>query len=383
MTEKPRTDEQILDAVEKAARSLRRQEVMLAIASFVVGLGYLIVMLRGLSIGLRDLVSSPTRGQWVTVGWYLFLFTMLYHVAHFPVAFLRGYVVERRFRLSKQRFRRWMWAQAKKYLVSAVLVVFAGSLLYYFLRRFDRAWWLLAWVGYVVFALVINRFGGRILLPIFYKRGELADDDLKTRLEALVTRAGFQVESVKRIILDQDTRRANAAVLGLGKSKEILVSDTLLAVLAPGEIEAVVAHELGHLKRRHSELLFAAAMFISFVGFVLAAGVLYMSVESLGLSGVSDVAGFPLIVLVFTGLFFIVNPIVNYISRQMEFAADAYAAAFTGEAPALASALVKLAATNLAEKDHPWLYEVLFSAHPSPAKRVARLELASKASDKA
>jgi len=373
MDEKPRTNDEIVAALERAARSLRRQEVLLAIASFLVGLGYIVVMLAGFSAKLRDFVTGPRTPVWAVTCWYLFLFAFLYNVVHLPVSFLRGYVVEKRFRLSTQRFRRWLWSQVKKTFVAALLVVAVGSAVYYFLARFEKTWWLWAWAVYLVFGLILNRFGGKVILPIFYKRGDIHDLDLKQGIEELVTRAGFEVEAVKRIILEKDTRRANAAVLGLGRAKEILVSDTLLAALAAEEIEAVIAHELGHLKRRHGEWSFVLGMVISFLGFIIAAGVLRGAAPELGLDGVSDVAGFPLIVLVFTGLFLVLSPVLNYISRQTESAADLWAARFTGRPESLVSALEKIAATNLAEKDHPWLYEVLFSSHPSLAKRTKAL----------
>lgn len=373
MEERPRTNEEILKALERAARSLRRQETVLAVFSFVVGVGYIVVMLLWGSKQLRDFVSEGHAPGWFATASYLFLFTVIYNLAHLPVSFLRGYVVEKRFRLSTQRFQRWAWSQAKKTFVAAILVVALGGSVYFFLGRFEATWWFWAWVAYLVFGLLLNRFGGRLIVPLFYKRGEILDFDVKDRIGKLVTRAGFVVESIRRIIIEKDTKRANAAVLGIGKAKEILVSDTLLAALTPDEIDAVVAHELGHLKRRHGEWLFALGMVVSFLGFVLAAGTLKQASVALGLKGVADVAGFPLIVLVFSGFFFVLSPILNYISRQTEKAADVWAAKFTGTPEALISALEKIAATNLAEKEHPWLYEVLFSSHPSLGKRTAHI----------
>lgn len=373
MEERPRTNEEILRALERAARSLRRQETALAVLSFIVGVGYIIVMLLWGSTRLRDFAAEGRGPAWFATALYLFLFTVLYNFVHLPVSFLRGYVVEKRFRLSTQRFQRWAWSQAKKTFVAAILVVALGGAVYFFLGRFEATWWFWAWVAYLVFGLVLNRFGGRLIVPLFYKRGEILDFDVKDRIAKLVTRAGFVVESVQRIIIEKDTRRANAAVLGIGKAKEILVSDTLLSALTPDEIEAVVAHELGHLKHRHGEWLFALGMVVSFLGFVLAAGVLKQASMALGLRGVSDVAGFPLIVLVFSGFFFVLSPILNYISRQTEKSADVWAGEFIGNPETLISALEKIAATNLAEKDHPWLYEVLFSSHPSLGKRTAHI----------
>jgi STE24 endopeptidase len=377
MEEKQLSKEEFLKRLERAARSLRRQELALGIMSFCVGLAYLIVMLLWGSIRLESYVTRPVSSQPAIVFWYLLSFTILYHLVHFPISFTRGYVVQKRFRLSTQRFRRWLWSDFKKLMVSAGLIVVLGEGLYYFLRRYPDHWWLLAWCGYVVFGLLANIFGSRLILPLFYKRADLEDGDLRARIEALVRRAGFKVSGVKRIILEKDTRKANAAVVGLGAAKEILVSDTLIANLSPDEIEAVVAHELGHLKRRHAEVLFAVGIFVSFLAFVLAGGILKLSAVQLGLSGIWDVAGFPLIILVMSGLYMAVSPPLNYFSRQMEKTADLWAGRFTHNPLHLASALEKLSATNLAEREQPRYYEIIFSSHPSVSRRIAYLKAAA------
>jgi len=378
MQEERRTDAEILDAVERAARKLRNQEILLAIASFAVGLGYLVVMLAGRSADLRDFVTRPGAGQWEIVGWYLFLFTLIYNVVHLPVSFLRGYVIEKRFRLSQQRFRRWLWSQAKRFLVSALMIVALGEAVYFFLRFFDKGWWFWAWLLYLVFGLLLARYASRVLIPLFYKKAEIENAEVVDHVERIVDKAGFELKSVKCLILEKDTRRANAAVLGMGAAKEILLSDTLLATLGPAEIEAVVAHEIGHLRRHHREMLFGAGMVVSFVAFVFAAGALEMSKGALEIADVYDVAGFPLIVLVFSGLFLMVTPVLNYISRIMEHEADVWAFNLTGDVDALATALDKLAAANLAERNQPWLYEILFSTHPSPANRIEYMKEAAK-----
>lgn len=379
METKQLSQEEFLKRLERAARSLRRQELALGLTSFVVGLGYLIVMLLWGSTWLRDYVTRPVSSQWAIVFWYLLFFTLIYHVVHFPISFLRGYVVQKRFRLSTQRFRRWLWADFKKIMVSAGLIIVMGETLYYFLRRYEDTWWLLAWCAYVAFGLLVNIFGSRVLLPIFYKRADLEEGDLRNRIENAVRRAGFAVRGVKRIILEKDTRKANAAVVGLGPAKEILVSDTLIANLTPEEIEAVVAHELGHLKSRHGEILFAVGVFVSFLAFVLAGGILKLSAAQLGLAGIWDVAGFPLIILVMSGLYMAVSPPLNYLSRQMEKSADLWAGRFTGSTLSLASALEKLAATNLAERQQPRYYEIIFSSHPSVSRRIEYLKKAASA----
>ena len=382
MTTQPRdARHETLEKLERAATSLRRQEMALGLLSFAVGLAYLVVMLDRGSIKLREFVTRPgvDQSQWAVVAWYLVFFTLIYHVVHFPVSFARGYLVEKRFHLSRQRFRRWLWAHAKKVMVSTGLVLFLGEFMYLFLRLFPDNWWLVAWGGYVFFGLLLNRFGSRVLLPIFYKREDLPDGDLRARIETLVRRAGFDVAGVKRIILEKDTRKANAAVVGLGRSKEILVSDTLTQTLLPEEVEAVVAHELAHLQMRHTELLFALGILMSFVGFALAGGALEAWAEALGLRGPADVAGFPLVILVFSALYLAVTPPLNWFSRQLERSSDLWSARFMGTAAPLISGLNRLADTNLSERLQPRWHEILFSSHPSISRRVEYLRAAKVA----
>jgi STE24 endopeptidase len=379
MTQPP--DDKRRDAlakIERAAASLRRQEMALAALSFAVGLAYLLLMLSSGSVRLREFVAREgvNQSQWAVVAWYLLFFTLIYHALHFPISLLRGYVVERRFQLSRQRLRRWLWAHAKKVMVSTALVILLGEFMYLFLRLFDKRWWVAAWAGYIVFGLALSRFGSRVLLPIFYKREDLPDGPLRNRIQALVTRAGFHVSGVKRIILAKDTRKANAAVVGIGRSKEILVSDTLAQALSPEEVEAVVAHEIAHLKMRHTEILFAVGVGLSFLAFALAGGVLQTQAPDLGLRGPSDVAGFPLVILVFSALYLLVTPPLNWFSRQLERASDIWSARYLGSPAPLISGLEKLALTNLAERRQPGWYEAIFASHPSIGRRVDYLKRA-------
>jgi STE24 endopeptidase len=365
-----------LAKLERAAASLRRQEMALALVSFSVGLGYLLAMLSSGSVRLREFVTREgvDQSQWAVVAWYLLFFTLIYHVLHLPVSFVRGYVVERRFQLSRQRLRRWLWAHAKKIMVSTALVVFLGEFMYLFLRLFERRWWIAAWTGYILFGLLLSRFGSRVLLPIFYKREDLPMGELRSRVAAIVRRAGFRVSGVKRVILAKDTRKANAAVVGIGSSKEILISDTLAQSLSPEEVEAVVAHEIAHLRMRHTEILFAVGVGLSFLGFALAGGVLHVHAGAFGLRGPSDVAGFPLVILVFSALYLLVTPPLNWFSRQLERASDIWAARYIGSPAPLISGLEKLSRTNLAERRQPGWYEAIFASHPSTGRRIDYLK---------
>jgi len=220
-------------------------------------------------------------------------------------------------------------------------------------------------------AVVLTELAPVLLLPLFYKLTPLRNETLRARLVGLATRAGSDVLGVYEWHLGDRTRRANAALVGLGRNRRILVSDTLLAEYSDDEIEAVLAHELGHHVHRDLWAAVAYEAALIFAGFYAADRALAWFGPAMGLDGPADVAGLPLL-LVASGLVSLVFvPVANALSRSHERRADRFALALTGRPAAFVSAMRRLSAQNLAEEAPSRLVRILFHSHPPIRERIA------------
>jgi len=212
-----------------------------------------------------------------------------------------------------------------------------------------------------------------VLLPLFYKYKPLDRPELKARLLALAEKCGARVVDVFDLQLSAKSKAANAALAGLGRTRRILLGDTLLSRYSEDEIEAVLAHELGHHVHAHLWKLIGAQTGIVFLGFFLADRLLNWGVSAYGFEDHADLAAFPLLALTFAVLAVVLLPAVNSLSRYFEREADRFAAEVTGRPEALASALERLAEQNLADRTPHPVVEFLFYSHPSIGRRVQAL----------
>lgn len=308
---------------------------------------------------------------------YLAVYGTLYYLVRLPLHVYGSFIVERRFGLSRMRWPQWWAREAKQVGLSAILVAALIEGLYALLREAPQAWPVWAAAGWVVVSVVLARIFPTVLLPMFYKTVPLEETALAQRLRTLCQRAHVAILGVFRVDLGVDTRKANAALAGLGRSRRVLVSDTLLAHFTPEEIETVLAHELGHHRHRHLVTLLA----LSGVGSLLAFGLIHVGagwrVEQFGLRDVSDPAGFPALMLSLWIIGLIGLPLQNAISRAFEWQADRFAVAHATHPSAFASALRKLGDLNLADPNPPRWVEILFYDHPALPKRIAAAEVAA------
>jgi STE24 endopeptidase len=225
---------------------------------------------------------------------------------------------------------------------------------------------------FIAFAVVMANVAPVVLMPIFYKFVPLREEELKRRLVALCEKVKTRVRGVYEMDMSRKTRAANAALVGLGNTRRIVLGDTLLDRYEPDEIEAVLAHELGHHKNwdMWKGLLFQSA--ISVLGFYLAYLILNTYSASFGLRGPADVAGLPLLMLTFAGVSLLFLPSSNAFSRRIERRADEFALRLTGNARAFVSMMNKLGEQNLSEFEPSPLVEFILFSHPSVSKRIRR-----------
>lgn len=347
----------------------------LGIADFVIGAVFLVLLLvTGWSGELRDLALR--RGfQNYTLAVFLYLFFLLFisKALGFGLDYY-GFRLERRFQLSTQKFRSWMWDEAKGFLVGLALAAIVVELLYFMIRQSPQHWWLITWALFMGLFILLAQLAPVVLFPIFYKFEPLDDEDLRRRLVLLGERAGTRVRGVYRWNLSEKSKKANAALTGLGSTRRIILADTLLDNYAPEEIEAVLAHELGHHVHRHilKSIFLQAA--ITFVGFWIANLVLHYAVDHHMFEELSDFANLPLLAITATLLSLLLMPALNAYSRFNERQADRYAFESIASVEPFISSMNKLAQQNLAERTPARWIELLFHSHPAISRRVAAAE---------
>ena len=302
---------------------------------------------------------------------YVVGLTLIHEVGSLPLAFYGGFLLERRYGLSTERLTAWLWDQVKSLAIGLVFVVGAATLVYFFIRRSPGGWWLPAGVVFALIIVGLARLAPVVLLPLFYRVKPIDRDALRGRLLTLAERAGARVLGAYEWGLGDKTKKANAALAGLGNTRRILVSDTMLAEYSDEEIEIVLAHELAH--HVHGDIwkgiAFESALVLA--GFYCAARALEAAVGWFGLESASDPAGVPLLLLAVGAVSLVMMPAAHALSRTLERSADHYALELTRNPDAFISAMRRLAAQNLAEEHPSRAIQWLFYSHPPVAERIA------------
>jgi len=357
------------------ARRYNRTRRWLGIADFLLGFAFLIVLLlTGWSGWLRDL-AYRWGFQNYTLAVFLYLLLLLTISKALGISLdYYGFRLEQKFQLSNQRLRSWVWDEGKGFLVGLTLAGIIVELLYFTIRQSPQHWWLITWVVFMALFVLFAQLAPVILFPIFYKFEPLDNEDLRRRLVMLGERAGTHVRGVYRWKLSEKSKKANAALTGLGRTRRIILADTLLDNYAPEEIEAVLAHELGHHFHRHILKSIFVQAGITFLGFWAANWVLHYAVDHHMFEELSDFANLPLLVLVSAVLSLLLMPAMNAYSRFNERQADKYAFESIDSVGPFITSMNKLAEQNLAERMPSKWVEWFFHSHPAISKRVEAAE---------
>ena len=348
------------DKAAKYHRLKRRASIASLIWSAAL-LGGLIVT--GATLSLRTTAESLTSAAPVLA--YVLLISLLNEAFGLPLAFYSGFLLERRYGLSNQRFAAWLIDQVKSFALGATLGGAAASIIYAVMRASPERWWLYAGAIFALLIIGLTNLAPVLLLPMFYSMKPLQRAGLRARLLALADRAGAQVLGAYEWGLAEKTRKANAALTGIGGTRRILVSDTMLAEYSEEEIEVVLAHELAH--HVHGDIwkgiAFESALVIA--GFYLAARTL---------SAFATAAGLPLLLLAAGIVSVVMIPAAHAMSRAFERSADRFALELTKNPDAFISAMRRLGAQNLAEDNPSRVVQWLFYSHPPLRERIASAE---------
>ncbi len=302
------------------------------------------------------------------------LFTLLlglvFSVLFFPLSFYSEYYLEHKYNLSNQSIGRWLWEKLKGNIVGGVIGIPLLLLFFYLIRVTGENWWVYFATVLFFFSVIMAQIAPVIILPLFYKIIPIDNEDLKTVIRELGNRAGLTVENVYKFNMSKNTKKANAAFTGLGKTKRIILGDTLLENFSQEEIETVIAHEMGHYKKKHIIKNIMISTISSFLVLFIVAKLYSASLVMFNFSSPAEIAAIPLLALWGMLIGLITTPISNAISRKFEYEADSYAVHETKKPEIFINTLNKLNEQNLGDKEpHPFV-EWFFYSHPSIKKRI-------------
>ena len=331
----------------------------------------------GVSASVGAWASAAAPSASLQLLWSLAVFGIVSYLVFLPLRLYAGFFLEHRFGLSRLRFSGWLLREAKRAALSAGLGLAMMEGLYALLRHAPRHWTVLAAVGWMGVSVVLARIFPTWVLPMFYRTSSMTDEALAARLLALCERARLRVLGVFRVDLGVETRKANAALAGVGRTRRVLVSDTLLGQFTPEEIETVLAHELGHQRHQHLAKMLLLSGPGSWIAFTMVEWGSRWWTARLGLEGLADPAGFPMLLLSLFLIGLVGLPLQNALSRRFEWQADRFAVALTQKPIAFAGALRKLGELNLADPAPPRWIEWLFYDHPAIHRRIRAAEVAA------
>jgi STE24 endopeptidase len=341
-----------------------------AVASFLL---ILLFVLTGLSRTLLTTLQQYSANTYLLFLLFAGITGLAMGIIFFPLNYYTGFYLEHKFKLSNQTLLAWMWEDAKGLIISLVIGVPILLAFFWMLNKYGSIWWLPMAVLMFILSVLLARIVPVIILPIFYKITPLEDEDLVSRINILAKDAGIKVQNVFKFNMSKNTKKANAAFTGIGKSKRILLGDTLLDNFSKDEIETVLAHELGHYKKKHIIKNIIIGTATSFLTLFLIAWFYDKSIAWFHFTSMIDISALPLLSLWAMLIGIILTPVGNIISRKYEYEADNYAVTSTHKPAEFIGTLEKLNEQNLGDKDpHPFV-EWFFYSHPSVKKRVAAI----------
>ena len=291
-----------------------------------------------------------------------------------PLGYFGGYVLPRAYGLSRQSLRAWATDWLKATLVSTALASAVAGVFLWTVNATGPSWWWAFGLFVSVLGLALVFVTPYVLVPLFFKMQPLADAATVERIHALVNRAGAPVRDVCSLDFSRRTAEANAAVIGLGRSRRVVIADTLLAEFTPGEVDAVVAHELGHHVNRDVQRLLLGNAVLIWLGLFLASRGATSALPLLSLPSLGYVPGYPMLLFVVEAFFLLLSPLLNWWSRRLESGADRFGLRLTRDPAAFAGAMRRIGCQNLVELRPPRWSEVLLATHPALYRRIQLAE---------
>lgn len=345
---------------------------------YFVDEGYFILFLilflfLGISAFLRRRIEKLTQKRFWIVAFYTLLFLVITFVIGFPTSYY-GFSLEHKYELSNQTFFQWLGEELKSLLVLAIIALISVEGIYLALKKAPHTWWIYVSMVFVIFTVILVNLAPILIMPLFNVYTPLPEDEIRDKLVGLSHKANVKVGDIFTMDESKQTKKVNAMFTGLGNTKRIVLGDNLIKEFTPDEIEVVIAHEMGHNLLQHIWKFILLSSIMGFIGFFLihlsGGKIIHKFRNRLKIENMADVAGLPLLFLIFMIFGIITMPISPAFSRHMERQADKFALDMTHNKEAFISAMNKLADINLSDPNPSPIIEFLLYDHPPISKRI-------------
>lgn len=351
-----------------------RYKIILSITEMVLGLLFLLLIVTtGFSQSVETWIRTFISNDYLVLLIFTAIIGGLDIIIMLPISWYSGYYLEHKFDLSNQNFVQWVWEKTKGMLVSIPIALVLLVIFYALLKNFATYWWAIMATVMLVFSVILARLAPVLIFPLFYDFDELEDQELAEKVEELCNQVGMDLKGVYQFNLSKNTKKGNAAFTGLGKSRRVILGDTMLEELDHDEILAVLAHELGHYKLKHLWKGMLMSVVMTYTGLFLVS-MIYNQFYPLVGENHYTIAALPIMAIILSIYSFVTSPISNAYSRKNEREADDFAVNLTGDNQAFISGLEKLSKQNLSDPDPHPLTVFFYYSHPPINERLARLE---------
>jgi STE24 endopeptidase len=345
---------------------------------YFVDQGYTILFLvlflfLGISAFLRSRIERITKKRFWVVAFYTLLFLILTFIVGFPSSYY-SFSLEHKYELSNQTFFQWLGEGLKSLLVLAIIGLISVEGIYLALKKAPRTWWIYVSVVFIIFTVIMVNLAPVLIMPLFNKYTLLPEGELRDKLVNLSHKANVKIADIFTMDMSKQTKKVNAMFTGLGNTKRIVLGDNMTNEFTPDEIEVVIAHEMGHNLLHHIWKFIVLSSIMSGIGFFiihLSGGKIINKFRNrLKIENLADVAGLPLLFLIFMIYGIITMPIGPAFSRHEERQADKFALVMTHNKEAFISAMDKLGYINLSDPSPSPIIEFLLYDHPPISKRI-------------
>ena len=352
------------------AKSYSHRKYVLSIIDTVYSITLLLIFLgSGFSILLDTFLKQFGLPDSLLVAAYLLVISFLYYVLSLPLNFYASFTLEHKFNLSKQTPGNWWMDQLKSGVLAYIFCLILILMFYWVLGKFSQ-WWLVISIFWIIFSVVLAKLAPILIIPLFFKYKKLEDETLRRRIFNLAAKMQVKLMDVSEIDFSKKTLKANAAFTGMGKTKRVLLADTLKNKYTYDEVEVILAHEFAHYRLKHIIKLIALNSLVTLGLFYLIFKTSLYALAIFKLSSLAQLSSLPLVFLYFILFGIMAQPLEALVSRKFEKDADLLALKVTGAKEAFISLMEKLAAQNLADRNPHPIIKFFFFTHPPIDERI-------------